>query len=260
MNELRVVVSGAGKMGRMVAAALNGADGFVPVAYIDGLATVGKLDHLPVYTDPALCFAEKEPQVVVDFTNAAWTPVLVEAAFAAGVRLVIGTTGLDPEFVAQLRERAKEQRLGVVLASNFSTGAVLMMHFAMQAARFFDAVEIIELHHDQKVDSPSGTAKTTAELIRKARGEDFRHVVSERESVVGARGAELGGVAIHSVRLPGFVASQEVIFGGPGQTLTIRHDSTRESYMPGILAATREVMRLEQMIEGLETLLGLTRE
>jgi 4-hydroxy-tetrahydrodipicolinate reductase len=134
-----------------------------------------------------------------------------------------------------------------------------MMQFARQAARFFDNVEIIELHHDQMVDSPSGTAKTTAELMRAARHTDFTHPNSEKEPVVGARGAELGGVAIHSVRLPGLVAHQEVIFGGLGQTLTIRHDTTgRDSFMPGVIMATRAVFERNGLVQGLDTLLGLT--
>jgi 4-hydroxy-tetrahydrodipicolinate reductase len=259
MEDLRVVVSGAGKMGKQVAEAVAAAQGMTPVAFVDGLATTGKLNGLAVYTDASLCFEEREPDVVIDFTNAAWTPTLAEAAFAARVRLVIGTTGLSGDFVESLGSRAREKQLGVVVASNFAIGAVLMMHFAKQAARFFENAEIIELHHDQKVDSPSGTAKTTAELMRAARAANFQHVVSEKEPLPGARGAESGGVAIHSVRLPGLVAHQEVIFGGIGQTLTIRHDTTgRDSFMPGVIAATREVMNATGLVVGLDTLFGLT--
>jgi 4-hydroxy-tetrahydrodipicolinate reductase len=172
--------------------------------------------------------------------------------------MVIGTTGLPPEFMEKLEQDAKSKSVGVVVAPNFAIGAVLMMHFARQAARFFEHAEIIELHHDQKVDSPSGTAKATAEMMRAARESDFRHVVSEKETLPGARGAEDGGVAIHSVRLPGLVAHQEVLFGGIGQTLTIRHDSTgRDSFMPGVMMATREVMKLDGLVVGLDRLFGL---
>jgi len=144
----------------------------------------------------------------------------------------------------------------VFIAANFAIGAVLMMHFAAQAARFFDNAEIIELHHDQKVDAPSGTAKTTAELMRAARKDPFVHPLTEKETVPGTRGGELGGIAIHSVRLPGLVAHQEVIFGGLGQTLTIRHDSTgRDSFMPGVIAATRAVMGIDHLVVGLDELL-----
>ncbi|MEO6043693.1 MAG: 4-hydroxy-tetrahydrodipicolinate reductase [Tepidiformaceae bacterium] len=258
MDDLRVVVSGSGRMGRQVAEAVKAAEGMHPVAFLDGMATTGKIDHLPVFTDPEACFLEKQPDVAIDFTNAAWTPGLAEAALASNVRMVIGTTGLSEQFMTWIEKEAEAKKLGVVVAANFAIGAVLMMHFAQQAARFFDNAEIIELHHDQKVDSPSGTAKMTAELMRAARENDFTHPVSEKEPLPGARGAEFGGVAIHSVRLPGLVAHQEVIFGGLGQTLTIRHDTTgRDSFMPGVILATREVMGLDKLVVGLDSLVGL---
>ena len=245
-------------MGRQVAEAVGAAEGMHAVAFLDAMATSGKIDHLPVFTDPGACFLEKDPDVVIDFTNAAWTPGLAEAALARNVRMVIGTTGLSGEFMTWLEKEAAARKIGVVVAANFAIGAVLMMHFAQQAARFFDNAEIIELHHDQKVDSPSGTAKTTAELMRAARENSFTHPVSERETLPGARGAESGGIAIHSVRLPGLVAHQEVIFGGLGQTLTIRHDTTgRDSFMPGVILATREVIGLHKLVVGLDALFGL---
>jgi 4-hydroxy-tetrahydrodipicolinate reductase len=260
MDEIRVVISGTGKMGRQVATAVAAEAGMTAVAFVDALANVGRIEHLPVFTDPEACFDEKQPQVVIDFTNAAWTPGLAEAALARKVRCVIGTTGLPDDFMKWLAKEAKAKKVGAVVAPNFAIGAVLMMHFARQAARFFDSAEIIELHHDQKLDSPSGTAKTTAELMRAARTEPFTHRTSEKETLPGARGAEFGGVAIHSVRLPGLVAHQEVIFGGVGQTLTIRHDTTgRESFMPGVVAATREVMKLDHLVVGLDTLFGLSQ-
>jgi 4-hydroxy-tetrahydrodipicolinate reductase len=257
-EDIRVVISGSGRMGRQVAEAVHAADGMTSVAFLDALATMGRIDHLPVFSDPEKCFDEKTPDVVIDFTNAEWTPGLAEAAIAKRVRMVIGTTGLTEEFTTWLGKEAKKHRLGAVLAPNFAIGAVLMMHFAKQASRFFDNAEIIELHHDQKVDSPSGTAKTTAELMRAARETDFTHPHSEKEPLPGARGAEFGGVAIHSVRLPGLVAHQEVLFGGLGQTLTIRHDTTgRDSFMPGVLLATKAVMGLDHLVVGLDALFGL---
>ena len=258
MEELRIVVSGSGKMGRQVAEAVGAAEGMHAVAFLDALATTGKIDHLPVFTDPEACFLEKEPDVVIDFTYAEWTPGLAEAALARNVRMVIGTTGLSEDFMKWLEKEAAARKLGVVVAANFAIGAVLMMHFAQQAARFFENAEIIELHHDQKVDSPSGTATATAELMRAARDTSFTHPVSEKETLAGARGAESGGIAIHSVRLPGLVAHQEVIFGGLGQTLTIRHDTTgRDSFMPGVILATREVIGLNKLVVGLDALFGL---
>ncbi|HQW51088.1 MAG TPA: 4-hydroxy-tetrahydrodipicolinate reductase, partial [Tepidiformaceae bacterium] len=162
MTDLRIVVSGAGKMGRQVGEAVLAAPGMAPVAYLDGLATPGALDGLPLFNDAAAAIAETRPDAIIDFTNAEWTPRLAEAALASGVRLVIGTTGLSAAFMEWLEREAAARKTGVVVAANFAIGAVLMMHFARQAARFFDYAEIIELHHDQKVDSPSGTAKTTA--------------------------------------------------------------------------------------------------
>lgn len=246
-------------MGRQVAGAVTAADGMSPVAYVDGLATSPVIDGLPVFTDAAACFADTPADVVIDFTNAAWTPVLAPAALAAGVRLVVGTTGLPQAFMESLAADAAARKVGAVVASNFAIGAVLMMHFARQAARFFDNAEIIELHHDQKVDAPSGTAKTTAELMYNARKDRFVHPPTEKETIPGTRGGELGGIAIHSVRLPGLVAHQEVLFGGLGQTLSIRHDSTgRDSFMPGVLAVTRAVMELDHLVVGLDELFGLT--
>jgi 4-hydroxy-tetrahydrodipicolinate reductase len=256
--EIRVVISGSGKMGRQVAAALAAEPGIVPLAFLDALQRADELDGLPVYTDAGACLDALRPDVAVDFTNADWTPRLAEAAIARNVRLVIGTTGHAPGFLAQLEERCASARVGAVLAANFALSAVLMMQFARQAARFFDSAEIIELHHDQKIDAPSGTAKTTAELMVEARGRPFNHPETEKFTVEGARGGNLGGVAIHSVRLPGLVAHQEVIFGSLGQTLTIRQDSTgRDSYMPGVILAVRRVMELEGLVVGLDRLLGL---
>jgi 4-hydroxy-tetrahydrodipicolinate reductase len=258
MEDIRVAVSGTGKMGRQVADAVNATEGMRLVGFLDGLATDDTLDGLVVSSVPAHFFSMIPTDVVVDFTNAAWTPGLAQAALEAGCRMVIGTTGLGEDFVAWLDQECEERKLGSVLAPNFAIGAILMMHFAKQASRFFDHAEIIELHHDQKVDSPSGTAKTTAEMMLAARQHPFEHRASEKETIPGARGAESGGIAIHSVRLPGFVAHQEVIFGGLGQTLSIRHDSTgRDSFMPGVVAAISAVMESDRLVVGLDRLFGL---
>jgi 4-hydroxy-tetrahydrodipicolinate reductase len=241
-----------------VAAAVLAEPGMSPVGYVDGLAEAGVLEGLPLFRDAPTACAELRPDVVIDFTNAAWTPTLAEAALAANARMVIGTTGLGADFTRWLEGEAAARETGVVLAANFAIGAVLMMHFAKLAAPYFEHAEIIELHHNLKVDSPSGTAKTTAELMRAARDHDFVHPESETEPLPGARGAEFGGVSLHSVRLPGLVAHQEVILGGLGQTLTIRHDTTgRDSFMPGVLLATREVMKLDRLVVGLDALFGL---
>ncbi len=259
---IRVVVSGYGQMGRTVVAAVEAQDDMEVVGVLEPLqgsgapATGGTV--YGIHADPTTLFATVHPDVVVDFTNAAWTPRLVEAALAAGVRPVIGTSGVPGATIDALRAGCAERKLGGVVAANFALGAVVLMHLAQIAARYFDAAEVIELHHDRKVDSPSGTALATARLMRAARGSDFAYRSSDLEHVPGARGAVEGGVGLHSVRLPGFVASQEVIFGGLGQTLTLRHDSTgRESFMPGVLLAVREVMEREALVEGLDALIGL---
>ncbi|WP_322796232.1 4-hydroxy-tetrahydrodipicolinate reductase [Tepidiforma sp.] len=258
MAELKVLVSGTGRMGRQVAAAVLAEPGMTPAAYVDGLAERGALDGMPVFRDAAIALDEAKPDVVVDFTNAAWTPAIAREALQRGVPLVIGTTGLSQEFMGWLERETAARGVGAVVAANFAISAVLMMHFARVAARFFDHAEIIELHHDQKVDSPSGTAKATAEGMLAARGRPFTRPLPELETVPGARGAELGGVSIHAVRLPGLVAHQEVLFGGQGQTLSIRQDSTgRDSFMPGVLLAIREVVQRKGLVVGLEGLLGL---
>ena len=264
---IRVVVSGSGNMGATVLAAIEGAEDMEPVGLIEPLVDGGYGEHTAtsgtvyaMHADPEQLFAAVQPDVVVDFTNAGWTPRLVDAALGHGVRPVIGTSGQSSEFLEGLRARCAEAGLGVVLAPNFALGAVVLMHLAELAAPHFDNVEVIELHHAGKVDSPSGTALETARLMRQARGRDFEHPTSELEHVPGARGAVEGGVGLHSVRLPGLVAHQEVIFGGPGQTLTLRHDSTgRDSFIPGVLLAVREVMQRKELVVGLDALIGLTR-
>ncbi len=247
-------------MGRQVAGALAAEADLQPVCFVDALGTGEACDGLPVYTDLDACLVEARPRVIVDFTNAAWTPQLAEAALARGINLVVGTTGLPAAFIEQLEAECRARKVGAVVASNFALGAVLMMEFARQAARFFESAEIIELHHDQKVDAPSGTAKTTAEMMVRERGRPFGHAPTEKETLPGTRGGELGGIAIHSVRLPGLVAHQEVLLGSLGQTLTIRHDSTgRDSFMPGVLAAVRAVTKLDHLVVGLDSLLGIGR-
>ncbi|MEX0787022.1 MAG: 4-hydroxy-tetrahydrodipicolinate reductase [Dehalococcoidia bacterium] len=260
---IRVAVSGSGSMGREVLAAVAGADDMEPVGVIDKLSPEGEFalpggGAVPMSADPAALLDRTKPDVVVDFTNAAWTPVLAEAAIPRGVRLVIGTSGLPDVWGDELETRCRERGVGAVLAPNFAIGAVLMIEFAKLASRFFDSAEIIELHHDRKVDAPSGTAIATAQEMAKARGRPFERNVPEKETIASTRAADIGGVTIHSVRLPGLVAHQEVIFGGLGQTLSIRHDTTgRESFMPGVLLATREVMKRVELVRGLAALFGL---
>jgi 4-hydroxy-tetrahydrodipicolinate reductase len=198
-------------------------------------------------------------EVLVDFTRAASAHENARTALSLGVSPVIGTTGMTGEQVAELSRLAEERGIGAFIAPNFAIGAVLMMLFARQAAKYMPEVEVIELHHEQKVDAPSGTAMRTIDMILEGRGE--RTVVrpeKEEFKVEGSRGGDVEGVRVHSVRLPGYVAHQECIFGGLGQTLTIRHDSIdRVSFMPGVLLACKKVRDLRGLTVGLEHLLDL---
>jgi 4-hydroxy-tetrahydrodipicolinate reductase len=261
---VRVLVSGGGKMGREVLSAVCGEEGLEPVGVVDLFAkndTVSLPDGsgtIPFGADAGAIIKETRPDVAIDFTNAEWTPHLGAAALPAGVRLVIGTSGLSDDFVRSLERECEERQLGAVIAPNFALGAVLMQHMAKTAARFYGSAEIIELHHDQKVDAPSGTAIATAKGMAEARGKPFGRAKTQRENLPGTRGGHAEGVTIHSVRLPGLVAHQEVIFGSPGELLTIRHDTFgRESFMPGVLVAVRHVMGHPGLVVGLEKLIGL---
>ncbi|OVE80144.1 4-hydroxy-tetrahydrodipicolinate reductase [bacterium J17] len=241
---VRVLINGAkGRMGTEAVAAVSED----PALELVGQADLG--DDLPKF------IADSGAQVVVDLTVASTAFENVSTIIEAGVSPVVGTSGLVADQVAQLQSKCSEKKLGGIIAPNFAIGAVLLMMFAKQAAKHMPDVEIIELHHDKKEDSPSGTAIKTAELIAESRSAASSRVVG-KETVPGARGAEHYGVGIHSVRLPGLVAHQEVVFGGVGQTLSIRHDSlNRQSFMPGICLACREVTKLNELVYGLEHIL-----
>jgi 4-hydroxy-tetrahydrodipicolinate reductase len=193
-------------------------------------------------------FIESGVEVAVDFTNAEFAAEHVEWAIEHGVHIVVGTTGFEVD------DAWRGVPVGVFIAPNFAIGAVLMQRFAREAARHLPAVEIVELHHDGKADAPSGTAAATAEEVAAARPEPWAGPSSE--SVPGVRGGERAGIRIHSIRLPGLVAHQEVIFGGQGQTLTIRHDSTdRTSFVPGVLMAIRWLPSHPGLTVGLDSIL-----
>ena len=199
-------------------------------------------------------------EAMVDFTQPDAVEQNVRAALEAGVACVVGTTGLARDRLESLGELAREKGKALFIAPNFSIGAVLMMRFATEAARFFESVEIIELHHPDKVDAPSGTARRTAELIAAARREAELRTPPDATStgLDGARGAEVDGIHVHSLRVRGLVAHQEVVLGGLGETLTIRHDSLdRTGFMPGLLLGVREVSSHPGLTVGLEPFLGL---
>jgi 4-hydroxy-tetrahydrodipicolinate reductase len=261
---IRVMVNGAGgRMGKQVVQAVCQAADMELVAAVDpacakqDVGIIAGLGELGIIVDADLDQAIKrtQPERVVDFTMPSIVMANARCVLSAGAHMVIGTTGLLEQNLQELDALARKHNVGVVHAPNFALGAVLMMRFAREAARFFPGVEIIELHHDQKRDAPSGTAIKTAEMIREV-WQKPEACVDEELKLAGARGSDFDGVHIHSVRLPGLIAHQEVMFGGPGQTLTIRHDSLdRESFMPGVLLAIRKVADHQGLVYGLEHLL-----
>ena len=261
---IKVMVSGSGKMGREVLTAVAQAPDMEPVGVVDLLSaeeyiSVPGTDALiPFDRSPAAMIVRTRPDVVVDFTSGDWTPKVAGDALEAGVRLVIGTTGLPEKFISHLQAECAKRGVGGVVAPNFAIGAVLMQHMAQLAARYFDHAEIIEEHHEGKLDAPSGTSIATARAMAAGRDKPMTVPHTQRETVPGTRGATVDGVTIHSVRLPGLVAHQEVIFGNPGETLRIRHDTVhRESFMPGVLLAVRKVMERNDLVVGLDRLIGL---
>lgn len=241
---IRVLVNGAqGKMGQECIRAL------AQEKELTLVAETGKTDDL------AKMIQQVTAQVVVDFTTPTAVYKNALTIIESGAHPVIGTTGLAVEQIAALVQQCKKQKLGGIIAPNFSLGAVLMMRFAEEAAKFFSDVEIIELHHPAKLDSPSGTALKTADGIAKNRS-TTKSTQSSRETIVGARGALSHGIPIHAVRLPGLVASQEVLFGGLGETLRICHNTIhREAFMPGVMLACKKVSQLDHMVYGLENIL-----
>ena len=259
-----VIVNGAcGRMGQAVLKAVQEADGLELVGAVDikGGADTGTLVGLPangilVETDLEALLARKKPEVMVDFTRPDVVFGNVMTALAHKTSPVVGTTGLSDEQKAEIAKAAEVNDTPAFIAPNFAIGAVLLMVMSRQAAKYMPDVEIIELHHDKKLDAPSGTAIQTAAMIAEVRKAHKQGNPDEFEKLEGARGADYEGMHIHSVRLPGYVAHQEVIFGGLGQTLTIRHDSmNRESFMPGVVLAAKKVRSLKGLTVGLDKLL-----
>jgi len=233
------------------------------VAAVEAEADLDLVGRTDLGDELAEAIASSGARVVVDFTVPDVAVENARAILAAGACPVIGTTGFTAADISDLQARAAELGRGGLIAPNFAIGAVLLMKYAADAARYLPDVEVIELHHDQKVDAPSGTAIKTIELIRAgldaAAGDaPERPRVDEVETVAGARGGRHLGVPVHSVRLPGYVAHQEVLFGGPGQVLSLRHDSiSRTSFMPGVVLAVRKVVQLDRLYYGLDQILDL---
>lgn len=264
MSRIKVAVVGAaGKMGIQVLKTIDEQDDMELVAAVDpnregedvGALMGTEPMHVKCLASVAQ-LADVAPDVMIDFTTPAVVKANARQALELGIHCVVGTTGMTQNDLQELDDLALSKEVGIVMAPNFAIGAILLMRFAQEASRYFPDAEIIELHHNQKLDAPSGTAIKTAEAMIDARDGVELTSVASSEKIKGVRGGELGGIRIHSVRLPGLVAHEEVIFGGLGQILTLRHDSiSRESFMPGVMLAVRKVTELKGLVYGLEHLL-----
>lgn len=245
---MRVGVLGAkGKVGATMVAGVQAAEDLTFTVGVDA-------------DDPLPSLVDSRTEVVIDFTHPSVVMDNLKFLIDNGIHAVVGTTGFTDERLDQVRNwLADKPDVSVLIAPNFAIGAVLSMHFAQQAARFFESVEVIELHHPHKADAPSGTATRTARLIAEARKGLPPNPDATSTGLDGARGADVDGVPVHSVRLAGLVAHQEVLFGTEGETLTIRHDSIdRTSFVPGVLLAVRKVAERPGLTIGIEPLLDLT--
>jgi len=267
-----VIVNGAaGKMGREVVKAITAAEGLYVYAAIDknpevldqdigelvGMKALGVTISSEFESILASASQQEADVVMVDFTHPSTIYSNIRAAIAYGVRPVVGTTGLSDKQLNDLADFAEKAEVGCLIIPNFSIGMVLLQQAAIQASQYFDHVEIIELHHDQKADAPSGTALQTAQMLAEL-GKTYNPAkVDEKELIAGARGCLAPeDIRIHSVRLPGLIAHQEVLFGAPGQLYTLRHDtSDRTCYMPGVILSVKKVLSLKQLIFGLEKIL-----
>ncbi|EMC47323.1 dihydrodipicolinate reductase [Streptococcus mutans SA38] len=253
---IKVIVAGfKGRMGSTAVDMIKNDSELELAALLDPFAAEKEIDGVPVFTDKS-DLVGLDAEVWVDFTIPKVAYENTHFALENGFRPVVGTTGFTQEQIADLMTLSVDKKLGGLIAPNFAIGAVLLMEFAAKASKYFPDLEIIELHHDKKKDAPSGTAVKTAELIREARAYKKQGAADEEETLDGARGAEFDGFRIHSVRLPGLVAHQEVIFGAQGEGLTLRHDSyDRISFMSGVNLGIKEVVQREQLVYGLEHLL-----
>lgn len=260
---INVVVHGVmGKMGQQVLDMATRADGMQPTGAADITASKGSL-ALPdnsgdIPLSNSLADVLDGADVVVDFSSAEGAASVMRAATPRNVNIVIGSTGITDAIYQDAELLANEHGVGIIIAPNFAMGAVLMIALAKQAARFFDYADLTEMHHEAKIDSPSGTALAIANAAIEGKQGGFTTPQSEKELIIGARGATHNGVSIHSARMPGRVAHHELVFGALGQTLTIRHDSVnRESFMPGVALAVNEVVKRTGLTVGLDKIMGL---
>lgn len=247
----------------MIRVAVNGANGKMGAESVSAIKADAALELVGAYNDSndlATKIVADKADVVVDFTTPHVAYANTKTIIESGAHPVIGTTGFTPEQITELKELSQSLKRGGIIAPNFAIGAILMMQFAKDCATYFPHVEIIEYHHNHKADAPSGTAIKTAELIAENRKVPTA-TVAEKEMIKGARGGQCQDIPIHSVRLPGIVANQQVIFGGDGQTLSITHDTiNRQAFMPGVVLACKAVKTLDTLVYGLENILTATRQ
>ncbi|MFL2803372.1 MAG: 4-hydroxy-tetrahydrodipicolinate reductase [Dehalococcoidia bacterium] len=263
MTDIKVVVNGAlGRMGQEVLNAVYKAEGLTAVAGSDVAATSKTVKipntsiELPIFNN--INDALSNSDVVVDFSNASGAMKVITAASKAGVNCVIGSTGLSDEDFKNAKSLSEENQVSVIIAPNFAIGAVLMTHLVKESAKFFDYADLTEVHHEAKIDSPSGTAISIAQAAYEGKQSDFQNPKPEKDLIDNTRGGSFNGVVIHSGRMPGRVAHHEMVFASLGQTLTIRHDSiNRESFMPGVVMAIRATSEMKGLTIGLEKIMGL---
>ncbi|MCH8102449.1 MAG: 4-hydroxy-tetrahydrodipicolinate reductase [Chloroflexi bacterium] len=263
-SEITVVVNGAlGKMGQTVMSAVEAEPGLILVGGADPAASSPSVSapgtsSVPLSADIADAIAATQPRVIVDFSNANGAMATFRAAAAAGVCAVSGSTGLSENDLREAGSLAEKAGIGIISAPNFALGAILLTHLARISSAYFDYADLIESHHEAKIDAPSGTALSIAQAMLDGRGRPFEQSATEKETLPGTRGGNTGGINIHSARMPGRVARHEVVFGATGQTLTLIHDSTsRDSFMPGVMLAVRQVVETKGLIVGLDRVLGL---
>ncbi|MFS1663991.1 4-hydroxy-tetrahydrodipicolinate reductase [Streptococcus sp. zg-JUN1979] len=253
---IKVIIAGfKGKMGSTAFKMIQNDHQLEAVALLDPFAKESEIDGVPVFNDKEALIG-LEADVWVDFTTPEVAYSHTHFAIEQGFSPVVGTTGFSDDNIKELITLSETRKVGGLIAPNFAIGAILLMEFAAKASRYFPDLEIIELHHDKKKDAPSGTALKTAEVISAVRSSKEQGASDEEEILAGSRGAAFDGFRIHSVRLPGLVAHQEVIFGGEGEGLTLRHDSyDRSSFMKGVNLAIKKVITLDRLAYGLEQLL-----
>jgi len=265
VEPIRVVINGAlGRMGQDITKAVVCEPGLRAVGAVEKEVTQKYLpvaeasDLIPFSSDLNSLLKSCDADVVVDFTDAEVSMSAARIAIKQKVNMVIGTTGLSEENLAEITQLCQAYKVGAVVAPNFSLGAALLIHLSKFAAKYFNHAEIIEMHHDKKADAPSGTALATGRAMVQAHGKPFIYPEVKREVLSNTRGGHMDGIAIHSLRLPGFMAGQEVVFSGAGETLSLRHNTiSQECYLPGIIMAIKKVTKRKGLTYGLDALLKL---